>query len=232
MKFKLRPIFKNIILTFITQAVVLVAFFFILIAKGFGPEGVGMYSLTKKIVGFLQPLLLFGVGIGLPRYIAMSKDPEQRSSYLKAGGLIVTPFVFVFLIFINMFKGSFAKIFFGAADYTTLVLPFSFFLAGLILHSLVYSYFRGRLLVKTFNSLQIINLGLIPIIILVFFRNITIEKLITLIGITTFIIAFFLLFKSFLSLLKNGNLKIHLKNYFDILYQESLLFLLKQDFFL
>jgi len=192
MKLKLRPIFKNIILTFITQAIVLIAFFVIyrLIAKNFGPEGVGEYSLVKKVIGFLQPLLLFGVGVGLPRYIAMSKDSEQRSSYLKAGGLIVIPFVFVFLIFINIFKEYFAEIFFGSINYTNLVLPFSFFLAGLILHSLVYSYFRGRLLIKTFNSLQIINLALVPIIILIFFKNITIEKLITLIGIITFIIAF------------------------------------------
>ncbi|MCD6470958.1 oligosaccharide flippase family protein, partial [bacterium] len=80
MKLKLRPIFKNIILTFITQAIVLIAFFVIyrLIAKNFGPEGVGEYSLVKKVIGFLQPLLLFGVGVGLPRYIAMSKDSEQR----------------------------------------------------------------------------------------------------------------------------------------------------------
>lgn len=192
MTLKLKPIFKNIILTFIIQALVLVAFFLIyrLIAKNFGPEGVGVYSLTKKIIGFLQPLLLLGIGIGLPRYIAMSKNPEQRSSYLKTGGLIVIPFVFVFLIFINIFKEYFAKIFFGSINYTTLVLPFSFFLAGLILHSLIYSYFRGRLFVKTFNSLQIINLALVPVIILTFFKNITIEKLITLIGIITFVIAF------------------------------------------
>ncbi|MBA7499767.1 hypothetical protein ES704_02514 [subsurface metagenome] len=40
MKFKLRPIFKDIALTFITQAIVLVSFFFIyrLIAKNFGPD--------------------------------------------------------------------------------------------------------------------------------------------------------------------------------------------------
>jgi len=192
MKFKLRPFFKDIFLTFVTQAIILVALIFVyrLIAQNFGPEEVGKYSLVKRVIGFLQPLLLLGLGVGLPRYVAMSRDLEQRSSYLKVGGLIVTPLVFVFLIFINIFKEYFAKIFFGSINYINLVLPFSFFLAALILHSLVYSYFRGRLLVKTFNSLQIINLALVPIIILIFFKNITIEKLITLIGIATFIIAF------------------------------------------
>ena len=197
MKFKLRPIFKDISLTFIAEAIVLIAFLFIyrLIAQNFGPEGVGEYSLIKRIIGFLQPLLLLGLWVGLPRYIAMSQDKEQRSSYLKAGGLIVATLTFIFLIFINIFKDSFAKIFFGTTDYTNLVLPFSFFLAGLTSHALVYSYFRGRLFVKTFNLLQVINLALIPIGILIFFKGITIEKLITLLGVTTFVIALlFLLF--------------------------------------
>ena len=197
MKFKLRPIFRDISLTFITQAIILLALFLIyrLIAKNFGPEGMGEYSLVKRVTGFLQPILLLGLGIGIPRYIAMSRDKEQRSNYIKAGGLMAVIFTFIFLIFINIFKDSFAKIFFGTTDYTNLVLPFSFFLAGLTSHALVYSYFRGRLFVKTFNLLQVINLALIPIGILIFFKGITIEKLITLLGVTTFVIALlFLLF--------------------------------------
>jgi len=149
-KFKLRPIFKGISLTFTTEAIVLVAFFVIyrLIGKNFGPEGVGEYSLIKKVIGFLQPLLLLGLGIGLPRYIAMSQDKGERSSYTKSGVLVVAILIFIFLIFINLFKEQFAKIFFGTITYTNLVFPFSLFLAGLTLHALVYSYFRGRLFVK------------------------------------------------------------------------------------
>ena len=189
--FKFRPIFKDISLTFITEIIILTAFFFIyrLIAKNFGPEGVGKYSLIKRVIGFIQPLLLLGLGIGLPRYIAMSQDKNQRSAYIKSGGLVVAIFTFVFLIFINLFKDYFAKTFFGTTDNANLVLPFSFFSAGLILHILVYSYFRGRLLVKTFNFLQIVNLALIPIVILIVLKNITIDQLISIIGITTLVIA-------------------------------------------
>jgi len=192
MKIKLKPFFKDISLTFITEAAVLIAFFFIyrLIAKNFGPEGVGEYSLVKKVIGFLQPLLLLGLWVGLPRYIAMAKDEEQRSSYIKAGGFIVATATFVFLIFVNLFKDYFAKIFFGTTNYSNLVLPFSLFLAGLTLHTLIYSYFRGQLLTKAFNILQVINLALVPIGILIFFKDISIEKLISLIGISTFVIAF------------------------------------------
>jgi len=192
MRFKLRPFFKDISLTFITESTVLIAFFFIyrLIALNFGPEGVGEYSLVKRVIGFMQPLLLLGLWVGLPRYIAMAEDEEQRSSYIKAGGLTVATATFIFLIFINLFKDYFAKIFFGTANYTSLILPFSFFLAGLTLHALIYSYFRGQLFTKTFNILQVVNLALIPIVILILFKDISIKKLITLIGISTFVIAF------------------------------------------
>ena len=192
MKIKLKPFFKDISLTFIAEAIVLIAFFFIyrLIAKNFGPEGVGEYSLVKRVLGFLQPLLLLGLWVGLPRYIAMAEDKEQRSSYIKAGGLTVATATFVFLIFVNLFKDYFAKIFFGTTNYSNLVLPFSLFLAGLTLHTLIYSYFRGQLLTKAFNILQVINLALVPIGILIFFKDISIEKLISLIGISTFVIAF------------------------------------------
>jgi len=191
MKFKFKPIFKEVFLTFIARVMVLIAFFFIyrLITNNFGQEGVGKYSLIRRVIAFLQPILLLGLGVGLPRYIAMSQDEEQRSPYLKAGGLVIATFTFIFLIFINLFKDYFAKIFFGTIEYTNLVLPFSLFLAGLILHSFLYSYFRGRLFVKAFNFLQVVNLALIPIGILIIFKNITFEALITLIGVSTFIIA-------------------------------------------
>lgn len=192
MKFRLRPFFKDISLTFISQAIVLVAFFFVyrLIAQKFGSEGIGEYSLVKRIIAFLESILLLGLGIGIPRYIAMSKNEGERSGYIRAGGLALATFTLFSLIFINLFKGTFAKIFFGTIEYVNLVLPLSFFLAGSILTAFVYSYFRGRLFIKTFNFLHIINLSLIPIVIIVFAKDITVEKLITLIGITTFSIAF------------------------------------------
>lgn len=198
MKFKLKPFFKDISLTFITQVVVFLAFFFIyrLIAERFGPEGVGEYALVKRVIGFVSPFLLLGLGVGIPRYIAMSKDKFQMITYLKAGGLIIAFSISFFLIVINLFKESFAKTFFGAVNYVNLVLPFSFFLAGFIFTSFVYSYFRGRLLIKIFNFLYIVNLALVPLIIIIFFKGITIEKIITLIGITTFIIAFIFLLPS------------------------------------
>lgn len=190
MKFKLRSVFKYMSLTFVTEAITLVAFLYIyrLIGKNLGPEGVGEYSLLTRAIAVLSPLLLLGLGMGIPRYIAMSRDKEQRSPYVKIMSVVVV-LTLIFLIFMNLLKGSFAKIFFGNIGYVDLILPLSLFLGGIVLHSLVYSYFRGRLLVNAFNLLQVINLSIVPLIILIIFENITIAKLISLVGITISIIS-------------------------------------------
>jgi len=196
-KIKLKPIFKSIALTFITQIIVLFGLLLIyrLIANSFGPTGVGEYSLIKKSVSLLSPLLLLGLCMGIPRYIAMSNDKEERSSYMRTS-LIAIFLTFIFLIFINIFKEQFAKIIFGNIEYTTFVLPFSFLLIGIVLHSLIYSYFRGRLLVNIFNVMQIINLVLVPLFAVVFLKNASIYKLISCMGIGTLTISliFFLFF--------------------------------------
>jgi len=192
MKFKLRPIFKDVSLTFITEIVVLIGMIFIykLIAKNFGPEGLGKYSLVRRVVSFFYPFFLLGIGIGLPRFISMSKDKNQRSCYIKVGVTVVIGCTLIFITITNLFKEFFSRIFLGHIDYTNLVFPFSILLLGLILHFLIYSYFCGRLFVKTFNLLQAINLAIAPLVILLIFNNISIEKIIVLIGITTITIGF------------------------------------------
>ncbi len=219
----MKATFKDISLTFITETIVLIGFIFIyrLLAKNFGPEGVGEYSLVRRVAGFIQPLLILGLGIGLPRYIAMSKDKGQRISYLKASSFTIAIFTLLFLLIANLFSARFARTFFGNIAYTDLVLPFSFLLMGLVLHILVYSYFRGRLFVKTFNSLQVINLALLPITILILFKNITISRLIILVGSSTLIIAF-LFSLSFIKELFAPSKKVHLRNSSKELFSYSL----------
>ncbi len=183
---KLRPILKDISLTYVTQAIVMVAFFVIfrLIARNFGPEGVGEYSLVKRAVALLISLLLLGLGMGLPRFIAMSQSRQERAAYMKLTALAIILTVF-FLILMNLYKDFFAKLFFGSIQYANLILPLSLLLAGFTLHSIVYSYLRGRLLVKAFNFLDVINLAIIPLVILVLCKNINIAQLIALSGVAT-----------------------------------------------
>ena len=197
-KFRIRPIFKDIFTTFTAEIIVLAGFIFFyrLIAKTFGPVGVGEYSLIRKTASLFQPLLILGLGIGIPRYVAMSRDMDERASYIRAALFVSMLLTVAFLVLVNLFRYPFVRLIFGNYDYIKLILPFSFFLLGLVLHVMVYAYLRGRMFVKTFNFLQIVNLALVPIFILIFFKNLHIETVVTFIGITTFLVAlvFFLFF--------------------------------------
>jgi O-antigen/teichoic acid export membrane protein len=202
MRFEVRPIFKGIALTYITQAVVLVSFLFVfrLVARDFGPEGLGEYSLVKRATALLIPLLLLGLGMGIPRYIAISRDSKERAAYMQVT-LVAVSVAGLFLLFMNLLKECFAKVFFGNSGYADLISPLSFHVAGFVLHSLAYSYLRGRLFVNAFNCLQAINVAVVPLMLLLFFRNITIIRLVTWSGFATcmFSLAFMLPFtKEFL----------------------------------
>lgn len=192
MNFRLRPFFKDVALTFVTQFVVLVSFFygFKLVATSFGPQGVGEFSLVKRVIGFIQPVLLLGLGIGLPRYISLSKLAAQRGGYIRAGAIVISFFTIGALVLMNLMSGSFSNIFFGDSSYSALIMPVSVLLAGLMLHAMVSSCLRGMLLAGAFNLLDIINLALVPIIVLLFVNNLTVAKLVGLIGVATFAISF------------------------------------------
>jgi O-antigen/teichoic acid export membrane protein len=216
-KSRFGPILRGFLITAVANIAEIVAFFFIyrIIGSNFGAEGVGEYSLVRRVAALFSPVLILGLGVGMPRYIGMSLNREQRGVYIRAAGLAVATFTFVFLIIINIFADYFARLCFGSIDYADLVLPFSFLLAGLVVHSLVYAYFRGRLWVKIFNILELVNISLVPLVIIIFFRDITIREAITFIGVTTLSIALccciFLVKEAFVSI-ERSQLKYSFKN--------------------
>jgi O-antigen/teichoic acid export membrane protein len=194
---KLRGIYYDIFITFLTEIFVLTGFFvtYRLIAGHFGAEGVGEYSLVKRAISLFQPLLFLGLGMGLSRYLAAARGNKERAAYLQAGAGAILFFSLVFLFFVNSFRQSFALLVFGSTDYERLVGPFSMLLAGFVLHGFVYAYFRGFLKVKVFNVLQAINLVLVPIAVITIFHGKNIETIIYFTGVWVFFVGLiFLLF--------------------------------------
>lgn len=197
MHLKLRPFFRDVSLTFVSQFLILFVFFYSynLIANYFGSQGMGEYSLAKRVIGLFQPILLLGLGMGMTRYIALAKDSKQRSNYIRVGASIIALSVSLCFVLMNVADGYFAKIFLGSYSYSGLVRPISFLVAGLTAHAVVSSCLRGSQFARAFNLLDIVNLALLPVIILLFVKNLTVAGLMSVIGISTFVIA--LLFGSF-----------------------------------
>jgi O-antigen/teichoic acid export membrane protein len=192
MKFKAQGIYRDIAITFLTEFAVLAGFFIIyrLLANYLGPNGLGEYSLMKRLISLFQPFLFLGLGVGLSRYLAMANDKNQRKGYMQAGGGVIVLVTVAFLVIINIFKVQFSTVFFGGSSHADLVAPFSVLLAGIIFHTLVYSFFRGGLMTVSFNALQAINLTVMPVMLIIFLQDADIKVLIYSTGWWTLAISF------------------------------------------
>ena len=195
-KFIIRPITKNILLTFITEALVLGSFFFVyrLIAFDFGQDEVGQYSLIKRIITFLTPLLLLGFGIGLPRYLSLFPSTPKRAAYLQTGGAIALAATIIFSFVAEMNRAWFALVFFGSETYANLIPPFLLLLVGMIFYGIIYAFLRGYLMVNTFNYFRIITIAILPIAVLILFSKSSIGFIIGLTGIATIVLSLPFLF--------------------------------------
>ncbi len=184
---------KDLIITSIAEIVVLISGIIVykLAVYALGEEGFYEYALSRRAISFIQPLLLMGLGVGIPRYIAYNilTNPQKSYTYFICGVCLASLSVLVFTLILNLFKNDFAFLIFGNRDYVYLVLPINIMIFGLTFHILCYTYFQGKLLIFKANVLQLINYGIM--IILPFFFVNTTEQIILLTGLLIIIVSMF-----------------------------------------
>ncbi|WP_320045066.1 lipopolysaccharide biosynthesis protein [uncultured Desulfobacter sp.] len=83
-KIKVSPFLKNILSTTTISLCVTASLIMTtkVLAAGLGPEGFGVYSLSRRFIANASPLVLLSMGVSLRRYVAMSSVQYTRSSYL------------------------------------------------------------------------------------------------------------------------------------------------------
>jgi len=175
---------KNYILTFITEFIVLSSQILVykLAAVFLGKQGFAEYALAKRNISVIVPILLLGLGVGIPRFVAMarahgsasspsleksreSSDSENPESYFISAFSMITVTVILFILVAYLFADQIAFLLFGNQNYQFLILPWATTIAGVCFHTLVYSYYRGYLKMKQANLLQLLNIGIIPLLV-------------------------------------------------------------------
>jgi O-antigen/teichoic acid export membrane protein len=159
-----------------------------------GEDTFSQYALCRRTVSFILPVFLLGLSVGMPRYIAFasSNDNYQKPDmYFFAGISVLFTCIFFFTGLLNIFKTQFSFLFFGNAKYANLIFPISIMIVGLVFHGSCYAYYRGKILMVRANILQVINIGLIPI--LVFFINNDIVQILFYTGLFQIIISMIVL---------------------------------------
>src|SRR5665647_1048182 len=138
-----------------------------LAASMLGPAGFGEYALGRRVVGLLYLPLIMGLGIAAPRYIAIARSGVLKeyaeSSFAFAtltAGLL--PALMVVLV-MNLIPTLTSRMIFGSPALTHMIAPASIALAGITLHTVVYAIHRGRSEMGFANTLQVANLGLVPL---------------------------------------------------------------------
>jgi len=153
-----------------------------LAAISLGNVGFSEYALSRRAVSLIQPALILGFGVAIPRYIAYSLQSTTKNPdfyFLGATGilLIVT---LTTLSIVYLFRQGMAFLIFGSYEYTHLILPMALLLIGIISHLLCYTYFQGKLSMLKANLLQTVNIAIVPVAVFLFTNNAA--KLLALMG--------------------------------------------------
>ncbi|WP_299238960.1 hypothetical protein [Sulfurihydrogenibium sp.] len=185
---------KDYILTFITEITTIGSGLLVykLAVDILGNEGFSEYVLVRRIISFLWSALILGMGVAIPRYIGYSyPNFRKANTYFIAGFTILFFVVLIFSLLINLFPKNVAFLLFGDSKYYYLIFPINIMLIGLIFHSLCYIYFLGNLSMIKANFLQLINIGIVPL--LAFFLTDNLKEIILLNGLTVILVSFIFL---------------------------------------
>ena len=159
---------RDYALTFVTEFIVLLAGVAVykFAAKQLGETGFSEYAIVRRTVSFIQPLLIIGLGVGIPRYVAFASvdnSQEKSGAYFISGFLIIEIITIFFLAIFNILSSQFSFWIFGNETFSFFIPYMSLMIFGVITHSIVYSYLRGKIKMGAANTLQLLNLGIIPI---------------------------------------------------------------------
>jgi O-antigen/teichoic acid export membrane protein len=166
---------KKYIITFMAEFLVLVSGILVykFAAHFLGNVGFSEYALSRRTIALMQPALLMGLGVAIPRYVAYSSGSTTRNPdfyFVSAVGML---FVVVIgtISLMYLFKRTIAFLIFGSSGYTYLILPLALMLVGIISHIMCYTYFQGKLLMAKANLLQVVNIAIVPLVVFLLAHN-------------------------------------------------------------
>jgi O-antigen/teichoic acid export membrane protein len=179
--------------TFLTEFLVMASqiLLYKLAAHYLGKAGFSEYALARRTVSLLFPIPVLGMAVGLPRYIGFTSgrgENDRADRYFGATLWCVAGAVLVCLTLANVFSKSFAFAFFGDKVYSYLALPLSFMILGQCLHTVVCGYFRGHMMLNRANGLQILNLGIVPVVSFLVFGQ-SLSKVLSAAGLISTVVA-------------------------------------------
>ena len=184
-------IYTQITFTTITSVVIVSGILLLngVISRRYGIGALGEYLLMRRIAFALVPVSLYGVGITIPRFLGMQRDRPQLRPHILRWGLTIFAALGLPTIMLLVIGLYWAPI--GIDSQTVIsraALPIGLLGAGVSVHQLAYSYFRGLRLMARANALHLANIGLLPIVIILSFPKIPILSIVAIHGLAVLLI--------------------------------------------
>jgi O-antigen/teichoic acid export membrane protein len=161
--------FGDVLSTTATQAVtgLLNAASLAIISRRLGDHDLGLYTLERRGCALIGPMVLLGVTVATPRYIALAvgKGSDDHRSYALTGAVLVTGAAAAIGAVILIWPEPVAAIVFGDGGAVSLARALGGFVVAAALYQMVYAIFRGYLQMARANALELATVGLLPTLI-------------------------------------------------------------------
>jgi O-antigen/teichoic acid export membrane protein len=135
-----------------------------ILSRRLGQADFGLYTLERRNMALVQPLVLLGLSVATPRYVALSLGAKSNEStgYTAGGLTLVSMSCAVLGIVTAAFPGPVAALAFGDAGEVGLARALGGFAVAMALFQMVYSIARGYMRMTRANLLEVLVVGAIP----------------------------------------------------------------------
>ncbi len=135
-----------------------------IISRRLGEADLGLYTLERRAMALLQPLVLLGLTVATPRYIALSleRDDRRHGGFAVAGGVLVCALAAALGALVIAVPEPAARLFFADPDGASLARALGGFVFATAAYQAVYAVFRGYLKMARANLLELAVVGALP----------------------------------------------------------------------
>jgi len=164
-KIKLSPFLRDLLTTSLTSFAVTISLIFVtgLLAKGLGPEEFGAYSLARRFIANVAPLILLSMGVSLRRYVAMCGQKSMQGTYIITSLVAIGCILFVFTGVSLIAGKQLCYIIFQDNAYLGLYYASLLFIGCYCLWVITSSSLFGMQKIKRVNLLQFIIGAVLPL---------------------------------------------------------------------
>jgi O-antigen/teichoic acid export membrane protein len=166
-------VFSSYVITFGIEFLIMVisVMLFKIIAVRFSGLGFAEFTINKRIVGFLMPLMMMGMGVSLPKFLP--NENERKQLEIHYSSLMIISFLFLFALALFFFMSAYlSKLAFGDYNHEKMCVASLLYVYSLMAHACLYNFFRGKFDFFISSLLQLANLGIFPLIACFFVHDI------------------------------------------------------------